>query len=84
MTANTHSFSSERDKATIYLYQEARQVIKNHVNAAGTDVLVTTGTAMTGALNKLLRILKLLPAKKYLNPEEEPVVFLTHMEHHSN
>jgi len=84
MMANTHSFSSERDKATIYLYQEARQVIKNHVNDAGIDVLVTTGIAMTGALNKLLRILKLLPAKKYLNPEEEPVVFLTHMEHHSN
>jgi len=84
MMANTHSFSSESSKATTYLYQEARQVIKKHVNASENDILVTTGTGMTGALNKLLRILKLLPAKKYLNPEEEPVVFLTHMEHHSN
>jgi selenocysteine lyase/cysteine desulfurase len=84
MMANTHSFSSESGKATTYLYQEARQVIKNHVNAAETDVLVTTGTGMTGALNKFLRILKLLPAKKYQTIEEKPVVFLTHMEHHSN
>ncbi|MDP5228807.1 MAG: aminotransferase class V-fold PLP-dependent enzyme [Cellulophaga sp.] len=84
MMANTHSFSSESGKATTHLYQEARQVIKNHVNASKTDVLVTTGTGMTGALNKLLRILKMLPAKIYASPEDKPVVFLTHMEHHSN
>lgn len=84
MMANTHSFSSESGKATTYLYQEARKVIKNHVNAADNDVLVTTGTGMTGALNKLLRILQLLPVKKFNSPEEKPVVFLTAMEHHSN
>ncbi|SEA35607.1 aminotransferase class V-fold PLP-dependent enzyme [Bizionia paragorgiae] len=87
MMANTHSFSSESGKATTYLYREARQVIKQHVNASEDDILVTTGTGMTGALNKLLRILKLLPAKLNggeVSEEERPVVFLTHMEHHSN
>ncbi|MEO6347154.1 MAG: aminotransferase class V-fold PLP-dependent enzyme, partial [Aquaticitalea sp.] len=57
--ANTHSFSSESGKSTTYLYQEARNVIKNHVNANSDDILVTTGTGMTGALNKLLRIMEL-------------------------
>ena len=84
MMANTHSFSSESGKATTYLYQEARQAIKKHVNASQDDILVTTGTGMTGALNKLLRILKMLPAKTHASVEETPVVFLTHMEHHSN
>ncbi|TYC12074.1 aminotransferase class V-fold PLP-dependent enzyme [Bizionia gelidisalsuginis] len=87
MMANTHSFSSESGKATTYLYHEARNVIKQHVNASEEDVLVTTGTGMTGALNKLLRILKLLPANLSGAPvleADRPVVFITHMEHHSN
>lgn len=84
MMANTHSFSSESGKATTYLYHEARRIIKNHVNASAEDVLVTTGTGMTGALNKLLRIMELLPAKVYSKVEDKPVIFISHMEHHSN
>ena len=84
MLANTHSFSSESGKATTYLYQEARNTIKRHVNASADDILVTTGTGMTGALNKLLRIMKLLPMDKHLSEANKPVVFLSHMEHHSN
>jgi len=87
MMANTHSFSSESGKTTTYVYHEARSIIKKHVNATADDVLVTTGTGMTAALNKLLRILDLKPKNtknSYQKEEDRPVVFLSHMEHHSN
>lgn len=89
MIANTHSFSSQTGKASTYAYQYARQVIKEHVNAAETDCLVTTGTGMTAALNKLQRIMGLRSQDNIYNvklnlDDERPVVFITHMEHHSN
>ena len=86
MIANPHSFSSETGRASTYAYQYARDIIKEHVNAFESDVLVTTGTGMTAALSKLLRIMGLY---KGLNKDQKsdalrPVVFITHMEHHSN
>ena len=89
MIANTHSFSSETGKASTYAYQHARHLIKKHVNAKDSDVLVTTGTGMTAALNKLQRIMGLRSADNIYNvnlkyDDERPVVFITHMEHHSN
>ncbi|UGU15479.1 aminotransferase class V-fold PLP-dependent enzyme [Sinomicrobium kalidii] len=81
--ANTHSFSSETGKITTDLYREARNVIKKHVNAGEDDVLVTTGSGMTGALACLQRIMG-LRKYRYRNPGDKPVVFITHMEHHSN
>jgi len=76
--ANTHSFSSQTGKLTTHAYRHARKVIRDHVKAGEDDVLVTTGTGMTAALAKLLRIMGLE------QHDEKPVVFLTHMEHHSN
>jgi selenocysteine lyase/cysteine desulfurase len=89
MIANTHSFSSETGKASTYGYQYARSLIKKHVNANENDCLVTTGTGMTGALSKLQRIMGLRSADNIYNvklqfDDERPVVFITHMEHHSN
>lgn len=89
MIANTHSFSSQTGKASTYAYQYARQLIKQHVNASETDCLVATGTGMTAALNKLQRIMGLRSADNIFNvqlhyDDERPVVFITHMEHHSN
>ncbi|SHF73996.1 Selenocysteine lyase/Cysteine desulfurase [Salegentibacter echinorum] len=84
MMANTHSFSSESGKNTTYLYREARKIIKEHVNAQKKDVLVTTGTGMTGALRKLQRIIALDKDLISEAEEDRPVVFITHMEHHSN
>jgi len=86
MIANTHSFSSQTGKASTYAYQHARQVIKDHVNARASDCLVTTGTGMTAALSKLQRIMGLRTEGKikWENPNDKPVVFITHMEHHSN
>ncbi len=89
MMANTHSYSSETGKASTYCYQHARQLIKKHVNANADDVLVTTGTGMTGALARLQRLMGIryngIPKDKiFISENERPVVFITHMEHHSN
>ncbi|MFD2943452.1 aminotransferase class V-fold PLP-dependent enzyme [Flavobacterium notoginsengisoli] len=89
MIANTHSFSSQTGKASTYAYQYARQLIKKHVNASDSDCLVATGTGMTAALNKLQRIMGLrsednIYSVKLNYDDERPVVFITHMEHHSN
>ncbi|WP_281631584.1 aminotransferase class V-fold PLP-dependent enzyme [Flavobacterium luteolum] len=88
MIANTHSFSSETGKASTYAYQHARMLIKKHVNAAEDDVLVTTGAGMTAALSKLQRLMGLQQTGSEIqnsaDSAQKPVVFITHMEHHSN
>ncbi len=88
-TANTHTKTSLCGNLMTSAYEEARQIIKNHVHAGEDDVLIMTGHGMTGAVNKLQRILGLKIHEKYkslikLSDEERPVVFITHMEHHSN
>jgi selenocysteine lyase/cysteine desulfurase len=70
-------------------YHEARHIIKHHVNAAPTDVLITDGSGMTGVINKFQRILGLripenLKEFTAIPAEKRPVVFVSHMEHHSN
>ena len=89
MVANTHSFSSETGKASTYAYKHARDIIKQHVNANDNDVLVTAGTGMTGVLSRLQRIMGLrypdaVKEKIDIPKKERPVVFISHMEHHSN
>jgi selenocysteine lyase/cysteine desulfurase len=37
---------------TTQAYRGAQQVIKKHVNAASTDVILTTDSGMTGVVNK--------------------------------
>lgn len=86
---NTHSESSETGKLMTQAYYYAHQRIKEHVNADKNDVIITAGFGMTGVLNKLQRILGLRLSEQlrpYVNiPQElKPVVFITHMEHHSN
>ncbi len=87
--ANTHTKTSTCGNLMTTAYEEARQIIKDHVNASDEDVLIVTGHGMTGAINKLQRILGLKIPEKYQSyitiPEaQRPVVFITHMEHHSN
>lgn len=87
--ANTHTETSLTGKMMTNAYHEAKHVIKHHVNAKNSDVFIPTGTGMTGAVLKFQRILGLKVSEKvqpFLNyPEEDrPVVFITHMEHHSN
>jgi selenocysteine lyase/cysteine desulfurase len=70
-------------------YHEAKHIIKKHVNATNDDVLINTGTGMTGVVNKFQRILGLrIPEnlREYTSipTELKPIVFVSHMEHHSN
>src|SRR5574343_2104328 len=57
--ANTHTETSVTGTAMTMAYHEARHIIKKHVNANESDVLITDGTGMTGVVNKLQRILGL-------------------------
>tara|TARA_R110002051_G_scaffold3706_1_gene19923 strand:- start:1490 stop:2977 length:1488 start_codon:yes stop_codon:yes gene_type:complete len=87
--ANTHTETSTTGAAMTLAYNEARKIIKRHVNANSNDVLITTGSGMTGVVNKFQRILGLKVAEKLKDftsvPEDlRPIVFVSHMEHHSN
>ena len=86
---NTHSQSSLTGGAMTLAYREARRILKAHVNAGPDDLLLMCGAGMTGAVNKFQRLMGLKAPqalRRYLNipPVERPVVFVTHMEHHSN
>lgn len=87
--ANTHTETSTTGTSMTLAYKKAKSIIKKHVNADEGDVFIACGTGMTGAVNKLQRILGLrVPEKaKYfsdIKSKKKPVVFITHMEHHSN
>lgn len=87
--ANTHTETSVTGTAMTMAYHEAKRIIKKHVNATDNDVLINTGTGMTGVVNKFQRILGLkIPEnlKEFTTiPDElKPIVFISHMEHHSN
>jgi len=70
-------------------YHEAQRIIKKHVNAHPDDIIINAGSGMTGVVNKLIRILGLRVAEQlrplvHLSEELTPVVFISHIEHHSN
>jgi len=87
--ANTHTETSETGTRMTQAYHYAQSLIKKHVNAGCDDVMISAGFGMTAVVNKLIRILGLrtcgnLSHKTCLKDSEKPVVFITHMEHHSN
>jgi len=87
--ANTHTETTISGTAMTMAYRKSRAIIKQHVNASEDDVLITDGTGMTGVVNKFQRIMGLkVPEnlKDFINIpiEKKPVVFISHMEHHSN
>jgi len=89
LVANTHSESNGSGEAMTLAYHEAHRILKRHVHAGPEDVILTQGSGVTGVVNKLQRMLGLKVPDRLLPycrvPEaERPVVFLTHMEHHSN
>jgi len=89
-TANTHTETSEAGTRMTLAYHKAHNIIKEHVHASGDDVIITSGFGMTGVINKFQRILGLKAnsrcgsCPKDLPAEDRPVVFVSHMEHHSN
>lgn len=89
LVGNTHSESSATGKTMTDAYKLAHRIIKRHVNADDDDVIITTGFGMTSALAKFQRILGMRVPETFLShcqlpAGEKPVVFITHMEHHSN
>ena len=93
--ANTHTEATVTGTFMSKAYEEAKHIIKQHVGATNDDILLFCGSGMTAAVNKLQRILGLkIPErlKDYLKKDYKkdidellkPVVFITHMEHHSN
>lgn len=87
--ANTHTEACETGTRMTQAYHKAQNIIKDHVNAGKDDVIIAGGFGMTAVVNKLIRILGLrscgkLSNKGCMNDSEKPVVFITHMEHHSN
>ncbi len=89
LVANTHSESSDTGMIMTNVYRLSHQIIKKHVNAGNEDIIITAGFGMTSVINKLQRILGMRVPEQampyfHMPAEERPVVFLTHMEHHSN
>lgn len=87
--ANTHTETTVSGTAMTLSYHKARHIIKQHVNASNDDVLIADGTGMTGVVNKFQRILGLripenLKEFTTIPKEKKPIVFISHMEHHSN
>ncbi len=86
---NTHTETSETGARMTLAYLKSHQLIKQHVNAGPEDVIITSGSGMTDVINKFQRILGLKYCGKNTHKgciaeRERPVVFITHMEHHSN
>jgi selenocysteine lyase/cysteine desulfurase len=86
---NTHTETSETGMRMTHAYHKSHQIIKDHVNADGNDVIITAGSGMTTVIVKFQRMLGLKEfstsvENKNASKKERPVVFITHMEHHSN
>ncbi|MHB1311777.1 MAG: aminotransferase class V-fold PLP-dependent enzyme [Gemmatimonadaceae bacterium] len=86
---NTHSEASVTGSSMTLAYHEAHALLKRHVNAGPDDLVLTSGAGMTSVVNKLQRILGLKAPEGLrhfidIAERERPVVFVTHLEHHSN
>lgn len=90
LIGNPHTEASATGQAMTQAYQEAKAIVKRHAGASADDCLLFCGNGMTGAVNKLVRLLGLgrgsTAMMRYRRADEDavPVVFTTHMEHHSN
>ncbi|WEG15046.1 aminotransferase class V-fold PLP-dependent enzyme [Pullulanibacillus sp. KACC 23026] len=87
--ANTHTESNLTGGTMTLAYEEAKRIIKRHVHANNEDVVLLEGSGMTSVMAKFQRILGLKGPEKWkrymsLSEEERPIVFISHMEHHSN
>lgn len=86
--ANTHSESTTTGTLITKAYRYSHKYIKAHCKAGPNDVIITAGFGMTAVINKLMRILSLKGCggtdRDCVKKMDRPVVFVTHMEHHSN
>lgn len=85
--ANTHTDTNTTGATTNFAFEKALEIIKDEVNANENDVIISAGAGMTMLVSKFQRILGLKVHEKFkskLKIRERPIVFVTHMEHHSN
>ena len=86
---NTHTETTVTGCAMTLAYHKAKELIKEHVGARPSDVLISANSGMTGVVNKFQRILGIRIHERFrdmiqVEENERPIVFVTHMEHHSN
>ncbi len=86
---NTHTETTVTGSSMTNAYQEAKKIIKKHVGAFETDIIISSNSGMTGVVNKFQRILGLKLHERFRpfcddKIVERPIVFCSHMEHHSN
>ncbi len=89
LVGNTHTETTVTGSAMTMAYHTAMKKIKKHVGARESDVIISSNSGMTGVINKFQRILGLKVHEKFrdtihLSEEDTPIIFVTHMEHHSN
>ncbi|XP_033632439.1 probable cysteine desulfurase [Asterias rubens] len=72
---NTHTTTTVTSLQTTLFRHEARDIIRNAVNASEHDAVIFVGTGCTAAVHKLIHSLYL---------QSPPVVFVGPYEHHSN
>jgi selenocysteine lyase/cysteine desulfurase len=87
--ANTHTETNITGTKMTLAYHKAKEIIKQHVGANTDDVLIAYGSGMTGVINKFQRILGFKMPENAIDAlniaeNDRPIVFVTHMEHHSN
>ncbi len=87
--ANTHTETTFTGQFITHAYHEALKIIKNHVKATNDFIIIQAGYGMTGAIQKLQRILGLKVHEKYRHSIRQsldriPLVFVSSLEHHSN
>lgn len=72
---NTHTTSTITSLQTTLFRNEAKDIIRNSVNASEHDNLIFAGSGCTAAIHTLVNALDL---------RESPIVFVSPYEHHSN
>jgi selenocysteine lyase/cysteine desulfurase len=91
--ANTHTETSATGRLMTHWYERALARVGGYLGANADDVVLPVGSGSTAAVNRLIQVMGLrIPSQledlyemSRLVPDEmRPVVFRSHMEHHSN
>ena len=91
--ANTHTESSGTGLQTTRFREEAREIVRKCVGATDEHAVLFCGSGMTGAIDRLIRVMGIrIPCKledryqlsEQIPTAERPVVFIGPYEHHSN
>ena len=90
--ANTHTEVSASGRQSGAFREQARNIIANSLRTCDEDAIIFCGSGCTGAIDKLINILRLkLPkgisrfgVNTKIKTKDRPVVFIGPFEHHSN